>query len=97
MIFRDVQLIDTVLDKDQSRYLMSDWENVRDIFCTFLPKKFDFNRISKLNIYRGPFEGEDFKEALGDGIASFHRSDFEFGSFAELSESKKNELSLFYV
>ena len=101
MIFRDVQLVNAGKHSEeklrQNRYLMAYWENLRDIFCTFLPAKFDFNGIAKLNIYLGSFEGEDFTEAGGDGIASFRRSDFEFSNFSELSDQEKNELSLFYL
>ena len=101
MIFRDIQLVNAGPHGEerlsQNRYLMAYWENLRDIFCTFLPSKFNFNGIAKLNIYLGSFEGEDFTEAGSDGIASFRRSDFDFSSFSELSEHEKSKLSLFYI
>lgn len=101
MIFRDVQLINAGKQSEenlaQNRYLMAYWENLRDIFCTLLPSKFDFYGISKLNIYLGPFEGENFTEASADGIAIYRRCDFDFSEFKKLPEQDKNERSLFYV
>lgn len=101
MIFRDVQLINAGKSSEeklaQNRYLMNYWENLRDIFCTFLPNKLDLNGISKVNIYLGKFDGENYIPPGSDGIAAFKRSDFDFTTFQNLSVREKNEKSLFYV
>jgi len=63
MIFGDVQLVNAGKHSEeklkQNRYLMGYWENLRDIFCTFIPSKLDLVGISKVNIYLGKFDGED--------------------------------------
>jgi len=101
MIFRDVQLVNggkhSNQKLEQNRYLMKYWDNVQDIFCTFLPNKIDFNGISKLNIYLGDYDGEDYLPPSTDGIASYRRSDFNYSEFCSLTETEKNLKTLFYI
>ena len=101
MIFRDVQLVNggkhSNQKLEQNRYLMKYWDNVQDIFCTFLPNKIDFNGISKLNVYLGGYEGEDYLPPSTDGIASYRRSDFIYSEFCDLTETEKNLKTLFYI
>ncbi len=97
MKFRDIQLLTAVHNNEQYRFLMDYWENLRDIFCTLLPANFDFNGISKLNIYLGEFEGEEYKAPLSNGIAEFRIRDFDFLAFKELPDNEKSEKSLCYL
>ena len=101
MIFGDVQLVNAGKHSEeklkQNRYLMDYWENLRDIFCTFIPSKMDLVGISKVNIYLGKFDGEDYIEPSSDGIATFRRDDFEFSEFEKLSTQEQNEKSLYYI
>lgn len=101
MIFRDVQLVNGGKHSDQkleqNRYLMKYWDNVQDIFCTFLPNKVDFQGIAKLNVNLGDFEGEEYLSPSTDGIASYRRRDFNYSEFVNLSETEKNVLSLYYI
>lgn len=101
MIFRDVQLVNGGKHSDQkleqNRYLMKYWDNIQDIFCTFLHNKVDFQGIAKLNVYLGDFEGEEFLPPSRDGIASYRRSDFNYSEFMSLSEAEKNVKSLYYI
>ena len=101
MIFRDVQLVNggkhSEQKLEQNRYLMKYWDNVQDIFCTFLPNKVDFQGIAKLNVYLGDFEGDEYLLPSTDGIASYRRRDFNFSEFVNLSETEKNVKSLYYI
>jgi hypothetical protein len=101
MIFRDVQLVNggkhSNQKLEQNRYLMKYWDNVQDIFCTFLPNKVDFRGIAKLNVYLGDFEGEEYLSPSTDGIASYRRNDFSYSEFANLTETEKNVKSLYYI
>lgn len=101
MIFRDVQLLHYgKLGEDrfeQNRFLMSIWENLRDIFCINLPEKMDLGGISKVNIYLGSFDGSAYESPSSNGIAVFRRADFIFDDFCALSDHEKQEASLFYI
>ncbi len=110
MIFRDIQLLtetkyrNTVEEQhlylqelEQYGYLMHYWENLRDLFCLNIPKNFDFDGMSKLNIQFGGFKGVAYQAPGKDGIAVFKRDDFQFDEFCQLSEKDKDLKSLFYL
>jgi hypothetical protein len=82
---------------EQSRYLMRYWENLRDLFGLHLPKDFELDGISKLNIQFGDFEGPKYQSLGKDSIAVFKRNDFHFDEFCQLSEKEKDLKSLFYI
>ena len=86
-----------LIELEQNRYLQNYWENIRDLFCLKLPKKFKFLNISKFNIQLGNFEGERFERSREGGIATYKRLDFEFIHFENLSDFEKNLESIRYV
>jgi len=83
-----------LLDLEQSKYLMTYWENISDLFCLKLPKKFNFLNISKFNIRLGDYNGEQFETSKIGGISTFKRNDFDFNEFTELKDKEKNLFSL---
>ena len=83
-----------LLDLEQSKYLMTYWENIRDLFCLKLPQKFNFLNISKFNIRLGDYNGEQFETSKIGGISTFKRNDFDFNEFTELKDKEKNLFSL---
>jgi hypothetical protein len=86
-----------LIELEQNRYLRNYWENIRDLFCLKLPKKFNFLDISKFNIQLGSFEGEKFTRSREGGIATYKRVDFDFQQFEKLSDLDKNLASVRYV
>ncbi len=101
MKLTDVQILtrgkETPEQLERNRYLTNYWENIRNLFCICLPNKFEFLGISKLNIRLGDFDGDSYEPASSNGIAYFNRSDFTFENFKSLSDSEKDEISLFYI
>lgn len=101
MILRDVQLVNggkSSKEKlEQNKYLMNYWNLVEDIFCIYLPDKFDFAGLAKLNVYLGRYSGEDYIPPRSDGIAAYKRDDFIFDDFCELSDHSKCVKSLYYL
>jgi len=86
-----------LLELQQNQYLMNYWENICNLFCLKLPKKFNFLDISKFNIKFGDFDGDKCEMSRIGGIATFKRNDFNFEDFKKLSDHEKNLISLTYV
>jgi len=73
------------------------WENIRNIFNEKIPKNFEFNGISKLNIQFSDTDLVGLIEPDTKGIAVYQRNDFSFDKFQSLSENEKDNVSLGYI
>jgi len=96
MAIRDLQLCLTNGGPDQYKLVVECWENVRNVYCSHLGNSLVVDKISKLCIFLGPYEGKGYLPPL-DNIASLYRSDFNLDAYLETSSANQDLAALEYV